>query len=79
MTYKLNPIIERIQSPVLIITPDGEKRSYISGTEAAADVFDRNYQIASIKAENGTVVITLSEPQVAGMNWIGEEQSLFDG
>lgn len=77
MTYKINPIIEKIQSPVTIILPDDTTREYASGAEASKDTFDKNYVISSITAEDGTVVITLSESQTAGSSWIGEEQTSF--
>lgn len=79
MTYKLNPIIEKIESPVIIRIP-GEQRIYESGRAAAADVFDRNFAISALRADGGNVVITLSELQVGAVTWIGEEQeNLFDG
>lgn len=77
MTYRLNPIIEKIQSPVKLILPDRLVREYESGTAASADTFDKNYVISSITAEEGTVVITLSESQTAGSSWVGEEQTFF--
>lgn len=79
MTYKLNPIIERIQSPVRLLLPDGERRDYGSGTATCKDTFTRNYQIKTITADKGTVVIELVEADNPATTWIGEAQSLFDG
>ena len=64
MTYRLNPIIECILSPVTIIFPDTGQKSYGSGAEAAADTFDKQFNIRNIRAEDSTVVI---EMEVAGL------------
>ena len=76
MTYKLNPIIEKIVSPVSIVLPS-EQREYRSGAEAAADTFSRNYQIESITAEGSVVIVSLVENEGVSSTWIGEEQSFF--
>ena len=76
MTYKLNPIIEKVRSPVVLMLPS-EQREYRSGTEAAADTFASNYQIKSISAEESAVVIVMVEAEVLSSTWIGEEQSFF--
>lgn len=41
MTYKLNPIIEKIESPVKLILV-GECREYKDGSAASNDSFDKN-------------------------------------
>lgn len=77
MTYKLNPIIEKIDSPVKLFLPDKSVREYESGTAACKDTFGKNYQIKSFCAEGSTVVVMLSESQTAGSSWVGEEQTFF--
>ena len=77
MTYKLNPIIEKIVSPVSIVLPGNEMREYRDGAEAAADTFKSNYQIKSISTDGGTVIIRLAEAVTPDTTWIGEEQSFF--
>ncbi len=57
MTYKLNPIIEKMQSPVRIILPDESVREYESGADAAADTFDNHYNIQSIKSDGNIIEI----------------------
>lgn len=66
MTYKLNPIIEKTESPVRILLPENEQRNYESSTAACCDSFDRNLIIEKIRADGGTVVITLVEADVPG-------------
>lgn len=77
MTYKINPIIERIQSPVGLLLPGSVQRSYESGSAACADSFERNLITGKIKAEGSTVVIEMVENQNPATNWTGEEQSFF--
>ena len=60
MTYRLNPIIEKIESPVRIVLLDtGQERNYESGSDACADVFNKQYNINSIRAKSGIVVIEM--------------------
>lgn len=77
MTYKLNPIIEKIISPVRIVLPDESVREYNSGADALTDTFDKNLIISSISAENASVVIKMIENNNPATTWLGEEQSFF--
>ena len=77
MTFKLNPIIEKIESPVVIRRPGGATRQYKDGKDASADTFDKNYQIKAIHASDSTVVIEMVEVDVPVVNWTGEKQSFF--
>ena len=77
MTYKLNPIIEKIESPVVIHLPNGEQKKYSSGSAACKDSFDKNYQIKAIRADGSTVIIEMVENDVPATTWLGEEQSFF--
>lgn len=77
MTYKINPIIEKIHSPVVLRLPDETVREYESGTASSADTFDKNYQIKSFRAEGSTVIVDLIENNNPAVNWTGEEQSFF--
>ena len=77
MTYKLEPWITRIVSPVELVIPDGTRKKYINGSAAAADIFDRHYVVEKIEALGGEIVLTLKEVEVAGSTWIGEEQTFF--
>ena len=77
MTYKLNPSLEKIQSPVVLIFPDGERREYINGVAVVEDVFDQMLLIDTIRAVGDTVEIKLTEQQMTASTWIGEEQTFF--
>ena len=77
MTYKLEPGLARITSPVLLIFPDGKEQKFESGKKACDAVFDHRYHAVEILAEQNTVHIRLEEPAILSMTWIGEEQSFF--
>ncbi len=60
MTYRLNPVIEKIESPVRILLIDtGQEKRYKSGSDACADVFDKQYNIRSISAKSDIVEIEM--------------------
>lgn len=77
MTYKLNPELRVIKSPVVLVI-DGEERSFPDGKALVGEVFDKNYVVASITARDDIVVIELEEgPASVVVNWIGEEAVSF--
>ena len=66
MTYRLNPVIEKIESPVTIVLLDtGQEKKYSSGAEATRDTYDHGYNIHSIKAEDGVVFIEMEVMELA--------------
>ena len=80
MTYKLEPGLARITSPIEIIFPDGTRREYVSGVAVTEAVFDKKYQVIEIKAVAGTIQLTLAETNTEPSEpstWIGEEQTSF--
>ena len=78
MTYKLNPAIGKIESPIVLIFPGGEKRNYKNGAGGVEDVFDHKYLIESLRAVGDVVEITLTEStEMNSSTWIGEEQTFF--
>ena len=78
MTYKLNPAIGKIESPVILCLPSGEKREYQNGAAVVEDVFDRRFLIESLRAVGDTVEVVLSEnTEMNSSTWIGEEQTSF--
>ena len=64
MTYKLEPGLARISSPIVLVMPDGEKREYRDGTELAEAVFDHRYVVGKIRAVNNEIEIILKEPDM---------------
>ena len=64
MTYKLEPGLARISSPIVLVMPDGEKREYGDGKEMAEAVFDHRLAVGEIRAINDEIEIILKEPDV---------------
>ena len=73
MTYKLNPELRLITSPVTLIFPGGARHEYSSGTAVAEKTFNERYRVTEIRAAGDVVEIRL-EPMIAPeVNAIGEE------
>lgn len=77
MTYKLNPAIEKITSPVSLLLPDGTRQDYKSGKLVCEAVYDQRYTVKEIRAVENTVELTLEEMTVPMIQSIGEEQVSF--
>ena len=77
MTFKLNPEVRKIISPVILVFPDGSQKEYECGSQVADAGFDHRYIIESLKAEDGVVILTLAEQKIQGVNWTGEEEVSF--
>ena len=77
MTYKLNPAIGKIESPVILCLPSGERRRYQNGADVVEDVFEGRFLIESLRAVENTLEIVLAEPEMNSSTWIGEEQTSF--
>lgn len=78
MTYKLNPEVRKIGSPVTLIFPDGTEKIFKSGSEVESAVFDKHYIITEITAEDSKIKLKLMEQQNRPtINWIGEEAVSF--
>ena len=77
LTYKLNPELKIIVSPVVLVCPGNERMRFANGEQAAAATFDRRLLIDTISAEGGTVVLTLKEQEPTNLNWAGEESVSF--
>ena len=75
MTYKLNPEVRKITSPILLSFCGGsESKSFPNGTALADAEFDKNYCVDSISANGGKIVVTVRENErVNAISWIGEE------
>lgn len=58
MTYKLDPSVSKITSPVLLIY-DGCEKVFENGKQLADAVFDKNYLIDSISIKNNMIAVTL--------------------
>ena len=73
MTYKLEPGLGRIMSPILLRFPDGHTANYSSGEELMGQVFDRKYRVVEMRAVENTVEIKLEPITTPIINPIGEE------
>lgn len=73
MTYKLNPELRLITSPVTLIFPGGARHEYRSGTAVADQVFNERYRVTEIRAAGGVIEISLEPIITPVINAIGEE------
>lgn len=82
MTYKLDPEVRKITSPIILSFRDGRKdEQFQDGASLANAVFCRNYSVESLSARNGYVVLIVREnDQINATDWAdGEavEKSFF--
>ena len=62
MTYRLNPEVRKITSPIILSFSDGrEDERFQDGASLADAVFCRNYLVESLSVRNGYVVLTVRE------------------
>ena len=63
MTYKLNPIVGKLISPIILRFRDSDTpdRYFNTGLELADEIFDRCYLIDSICAQGDQIVLTVIE------------------
>ena len=60
MTYRLNPELRKIQSPV-VLKIGGAELEYPNGTALLDLTFAARYSVRSIAARGGTIIIDLQE------------------
>ncbi len=77
MTYKLNPCVGKIKSPVVLRFPTGEEKRFGTGADVAEADFDRHYAIAEMAARGDAILLTVEEIEMPQMNWAGEEATFF--
>ena len=73
MTYKIEPGLGRIVSPVVLLFPDGHTANYSSGEELIGAVFEQKYRVVEMRAVENTVEIKLKSMTTPIINPIGEE------
>ncbi len=61
MTYKIDPIVELISSPVTLVMPNGDEKRFTSGRLASIAVFKQRYVIDNITAVDNVVIINVVE------------------
>lgn len=73
MTYTLDPMLERVSSPVVLLLPDGGTRRFEDGPAAAGATFERRYVVRELRAAGGELEVLLDEQAAPTINWVGEE------
>ena len=73
MTYKIEPGLGRIMSPVVLLFPDGHTANYSFGEEVCETVFDRKYRVVEMRSVENAVEIRVEEMAVPEINAVGEE------
>lgn len=77
MTYKINPDVAKMKSPVKVMLPTGEEMLFNTGEEAAAADFSKHYVITEITAKGNVICLAVEEVGMPQMNWVGEEGTFF--
>lgn len=77
--YHLNPELRKITSLISVrIHRNPEKAiAFGNGNELVDYAFDKPYTIEKIYQDLGFIVVELTEKELNGTNWIGEEQVSF--
>ena len=73
MTYKLEPGLGRIMSPITLLFPTGAKKEYKSGKELCEMAFDRKYRVTEIRVVGDRIEIRVELTAVPEINAVGEE------
>ena len=73
MTYKLNYFsLVKIISPVTLVFPGGEKCHFASGKEICNQIFDENYKIDYVRANDSNIEIYLKVSSNSGAGFENE-------
>ena len=73
LTYKLEPGLARITSPVCLLFPSGEKMEFENGEMACGAMFDKRWKVTEMRASDGVIEVVVEEMGVPPVNSIGEE------
>ena len=78
MTYRINPDVELIKSPIVVHVED-RILLFDNGEALADEVFDKNFGISRIEIEQDRIAVYLEEnKRINEITWVGEEAvSLF--
>lgn len=61
MTYKMNPEVEKILSPIKLVFENGDAEMYDDGRHLARAVFDKHYNISSYEVKDNCIEIRVYE------------------
>ena len=79
LTYKLEPGLSRITSPVRLVFPaegkngDGRREEYDSGLAVTEAEFDKKWRVVEMRARDDVIEVILEQMDVPYVNPIGEE------
>ena len=73
MTFKLEPGLARITSPIILLFPDHTTRRFSSGEDVCKAVFDKRWKVTEIRATGDVVEIRVEPMKVPEVNAVGEE------
>lgn len=78
MTYKLNPLVKLFCAPVILHFGDGNApdQYFENGTQLAEEIFDRNYLLEAVSAQNNQIVVTIKENKmINNTEWENESSA----
>ena len=61
LTYKMNPEVEKILSPIKLVFENGDTEMYDDGRQLARAVFDKHYNISSYEVKDNSIEIRVYE------------------
>ena len=72
LTYKLEPGLARISSPIVLAMPDGTERKYESGEAVCKAEFEQKYLVMEMRAQDCEIEIRLEMQKNPEINTIDE-------
>ena len=69
MTYKLEPILDKITTPILLKRGD-VCRQYKNGKAVTEETFGEKYEIKSIKAEGNMIIVEIQQTKLLNQECI---------
>lgn len=73
MTYRMEPGLTRITSPIILHFPDNTTRRFSSGEDVVRETFDKRWKVTEIRAGDGEIELMVEEMTTPIINPIGEE------
>ena len=78
MTYKLDPVVGRFGSPIILRFHDGNAPDshFKDGDALTSEIFDGPYLIDNICAQNNQIVLTVKENNlINSTEWVKEDNA----
>ncbi len=80
MTYKLEPLLEKITCPIVLRFPDGNTKQYKTGAELSDIHFNKPYRVKALATINNKIEIELFEADIRAVvraETDSEQQNFF--